>query len=44
MKKTIHTLKRHQCQIHFYLIAAVLPLFFLSGCKGEKNCIFAMSM
>lgn len=36
MKKTILTLKRHQCHIHFYLIAAVLPLFFLSGCKGEK--------
>ena len=36
MKKTAFTIDRPLRHIRYYLIAAVLPLFFLSGCKGEK--------
>ena len=36
MKKTILTQERHLCHIHFYLIAAALSLFFLSGCKDDN--------
>lgn len=36
MKKTNLTQERHLCHIHFYLIAAALSLFFLSGCKDDN--------
>lgn len=36
MKKTAFTIDRPLRHIRYYLIASFLPLFFLSGCKGEK--------
>ncbi len=36
MKKSYFTIKRLLHRFHFYFMAAVFSVLFLSGCKGEK--------